>query len=126
MQALGLDADAGVGYRDADRRAFVPRSGRADVDGDRSDRCELDCVGDKIREDLVQPPAVSVRATRNVALDLDLEAQALRSGKRACDRAGFLDRVDKLEVCDVECEVTGFDLGQVEDVVDQRQHVLAG
>ena len=48
---------------------------------------------------------------------------------RASSRGGharLLDRLGEVEVRERELDIAGFDFGDVEDVVDDREHVLAG
>ena len=104
----------------------MPSAGRGGhLDRDLAFARELDGVGHQIQHDLPQSSAVAAHALGHVAGDLQLEAKPLGLGEQPSYRAGLVDRVAQPEVDRVELELSGFDLRDVEDLVDDRHHVLA-
>jgi hypothetical protein len=73
----------------------------------------------------METPTVSAHAPRNLAADPQIEPQALGPRLRSGERTSPIDRLVEVEVGDVEFEMAGFDLRDVEDVVDDREHLLA-
>ncbi len=62
---------------------------------------------------------------RNLFGDLELEPQPFRPGVRSGTGARLRDELVECEVGRVDLEVAGLDLGEVEDVVDDREHLFA-
>ena len=117
---LGGDAGAGVGHRDAHlavdlRRAHVDRPARGR---------ELHGVREQVEDHLSDPALVALtRSTSGSAASATLDAVLRRPLAHHHDAA--LERLPQRERRDLELDLPGLDLGQVEDVVDQRQQVVA-
>jgi hypothetical protein len=125
VQALRVDPDAGIADLDAQQSAGLALAHCARVNHDRSVTRELDGVRHEVRDDLAQPAVVSACAAGYFARDLQFELDALRLGLQAGRDARLFERFVECEVSDVEFQPTGFDLRDVEDVVDDRHHLLA-
>ena len=67
----------------------------------------------------------SASMTRVVERDVEFELDALARGPLADHRHPALDRLPQGERIDLQLHSAGLDLGQVEDVVDQREQVPA-
>src|SRR5439155_24693102 len=83
-------------------------------------------VGQQVLEDLLEPLGVGLHAARKRRRKVQLELQLLALGDVT---EGAIDVVLKLaegDVRRVHHHRAGFDLGQVQNVVDQRQQVVAG
>ena len=114
---LGRDAGSSLRHRaqDSARRSF-----RAHLDG-AAGRCELQSVGQQVVEDLpdatVSPRTASRSGSVAHAIRTLLRRRSLshhRQAVRACGGARTRARA----------RMAGLDLGQVEDVVDQREQVV--
>src|SRR6516164_1067358 len=85
---------------------------------------ELNGIADEIDQNLRQAAAVTV-ARRQVRSQLELERELFvgrQRLKRAADRLGnVLNRV----IGQFEDELTGFDLGEVQHVIDESEQVSA-
>ena len=114
------DADAGVGHRQRDRAAL--EAGR---DGDLSAGLgELDGVGQQIDQHLLYRARVAVQV-RQVVGQGDAEREL--AGVRAAAHDGQ-DRLHQLRDRDLafaQLQLAGVDLGQIENVVDDREQVDA-
>ena len=114
------DADAAVGDGDVDVRAVVLGADhhRPAVAG------ELDRVGDQVEHDLLEPELVGVDQA-DVVGDHDAECDAVRGGSLAEHRGGVLEEKAEVERGVLQLHPPGLDLGEVEDLVEQLQQVLA-
>ena len=100
--------------------AVDPR--RADVDLPAVGR-ELHRVREQVEDDLPDPPLVprdDVEAAVPVERDLDAFGRGLLTNHRDAALEGVLER----ERRDLQLDLAGLDLGQVEDVVDEGQQVV--
>ena len=84
---------------------------------------ELERIREQVEEHLAQLPAIGedVGGRGELGPDLDRSLQRLRADQR--DRIG--DRVARSDRFQLQFHPPGFDLGQIEDVVDQGQEVPA-
>src|SRR3989442_2150669 len=119
------DSDAGVSYPEVN---LVPcpleppgRYGHPDL----ARRRELDAVGQEVHEDLAQASDVADDQRRGRLLQrvrqLDVRAREFR--RRELQR--FLDAGHEIERRLLQLELSRLDLREVEDLVDDRQQVLA-
>ncbi len=99
---------------------------QADTHDDRSFGGELDRVGDEVQQHLLDPRAVASRPRGDLRRQRQLKRKALRACLRTGAGARLLDRLTQVEVGEVELETAGLDPRQVEHVVDDRHHLLAG
>ena len=87
---------------------------------------ELHRVADQVDEDLAQQPRVAANPGGNLRIDVGGERDALLArGHRDDVRNPFDDR-DKIERGVLALDLVGLDLGEIEDVVDDRQQVVRG
>ena len=87
---------------------------------------ELDGVREQIQQDLTQPRTVAVDGNRHVGVDPVIDLKALGVRLVGEHLAGFLDGAPQVEVGAIELEKSGFDLREVEHVVDDPQERLTG
>ncbi len=119
--ALRRDAGAGVAHLDDD----AVRLGRHD-DADAADLGELDGVAGEVDQHLSEAVAVADDPARHAGGHEggDLDALALRFRGQELDDA--LDEGVQIERRGDDVDAPGLDLGEVEDLVDERQEGLAG
>src|SRR5205814_5136377 len=86
---------------------------------------ELEGVGEQVLEDLLQTFRVRLHATRETAFQIDRERQLLVLGDVAEGALDVILQLAKGDIADIDDDRTGFDLGQVENVVDQREQIVA-
>src|SRR3984957_2736953 len=82
---------------------------------------ELDGVADEIDEDLAQPHRIAPHGAGYVEIDGTGQLQPLRMGSAGEDLAGFFDGFAQAEFDALELEFSGFDLREIQDVVDDLQ-----
>ena len=117
LLVLGRNAGAGIGDGDVEGAVRGCR-----VHRDLAGLGELDGIADEIQQRLGDPPLVAL-PERQVLGDHGPEQQLLLG------RQGFRGRHDRLDhfldrvVGDGKGQLAGFDLGQIEDVVDQAEEV---
>ncbi len=87
---------------------------------------ELDRVGQQILEDLLQALAVGKQHRRRIRLHLYLEAQLAVGGQRFEHAAQAIDQARHAGVFRAHFKLAGFDLGNIQDVIDQVEQVIAG
>ena len=88
---------------------------------------ELDGVGRQVDQDLTQVLAPPTQAAGRRRVDMGEQTQALaaRPGRAGCEaRSASLGM--EVEIDDVDRHLAGLDLGEIEDLVDQRQQRPAG
>ncbi len=113
------DADAGVGHRHAHPIVQPPH-----VDRHRSARRgELHCIGQQVQHHLLERPVVGLDFGQVAGLQRHGQPGLL--GPPAHQPDGVLAHVDQIDRLDAQGHLAGLDLGHVQDVVDQRQQVLA-
>ena len=119
---VGRDADAGVAHQDVDLAG--PDAG-LDDDRDAAAIGELHGVAGEVEQHLSQPRGVADHLPRQRVVDIggDLELLRLRARRDQLDR--LLHQRRKIERARVEVDAAGFDLGEIEDLVDQRQQRVA-
>ena len=120
---LGLvgvgDADAGVGHGDLDRAL---QAARTDLHG-AALSCELDGVGDQVQQHLLELARVGQHHACGRGLRADGEVLLRR--QRLDERERLRDDRLHRHLLQPKLHLTGLDLRQVEDVVDQAKQVLA-
>ncbi len=123
-----IDADAAISHEDLDRAFFERTLGGGD--GARGDRYrgalwrELHGVGHEVVEDLLDERRVGLEhrhVFRNLDLDID-PAQRRHALHHRADSADHLAKQDRLRM---NLHASGFDLGEVEDVVDDAEEIFA-
>ena len=119
----GRDADAGIADLEQD---FAGPFAGLDHDRDAALRRELDGIAGEIQQHLFQPRLVTDHARRQSLVDIacDLETLALRAHGEQFGQV--FDHGGKRERPRFEIETAGFDPGEIEDFLDQRQQRVAG
>ena len=82
---------------------------------------ELDRVRNEIDQDLAQVVAVAVQDIRHFARDIELEHETLLRARRLQHQLDAAQDVAETEIGVEALELAGFDRGDVEHVLDQRQ-----
>ncbi len=116
------NAYARVLHRKGNPAARVLRDGQADL----ARIGELDRVGQQVFQDLLHPLPVGDQGGRGAGIDVDVELELLVAGHRL---EGVSERGHQLAQHNVfrrQFQLAGFHLGDVEDVVDQVQQIVAG
>ena len=86
---------------------------------------ELDRVSHEVDEDLPDAPHVAVQETRTPGVHADDGVDLLLLGAGPHELEHVLDRMPQVERGVLELELPRLDLGEVEDVVDDREERLA-
>ena len=86
---------------------------------------ELDGVAEQVGEDLAQLVPVTQHHEGDVLGHLHPKQQALGVGTQTEDGGQVRNQVAKIEDRDAQLGVASLDLGHVQDIVDDRQQVLA-
>ena len=80
---------------------------------------ELDGVGEQVEQDLLEPPRIGDDAVGRSRRERGPEHDARALGERLEARRAILDELRHLDRGEVELELAGLDLGDVEQVVEQ-------
>jgi hypothetical protein len=67
-----------------------------------------------------------VNGLRDLGVDVNVKLKPLVMRLRRNDVAGLIDRLGQLEVVGVDFQPAGFDLGEVQDVVDHGHQGVTG
>ena len=116
------NADAGVAHRDRDR---VRLRVRLDDDRDAAKLGELDGVAGEIEQHLAQPRRIADHARRQALVDIAADFEALGLGARPEQFDGLFDEGGERKWPRLEIEPAGFDLGEIEHFLDERQQRVA-
>ena len=87
---------------------------------------ELDGVVDEVDEDLTETEGIADQGRGNLRRRGNEELEILVLGLVADDDGKIVERIFKLEFSFLDIQLAGFDLGEVEDVVDDAQQRLGG
>ncbi len=131
--ALRRDADAGVLDLGHDLPAGRSGPSRApgqlvarDAQHDLAALGELDGVGEHVEDDLAEASGVAGDRARQVVVEGVGQLDALGRRRRGQDVERALDALAEREGLRLELDLAGLDLGEVEDVVDDREQRLGG
>ena len=113
-------SDPGVAHEDGDTGAFAAHAGRDRAAGRR----ELDGVGEEVEQHLLERAFVA-HQRRQAWLDLGGEHDVGLLGPAAHQGQAFLDCGVERHALLAQLEFAGFELGEVENVVDQVEQVAA-
>src|SRR5207248_334746 len=91
------------------------------VDDDFASFRKLDGVADQVDHDLPQPVRVPDQCVRHFRRHVHCQLQALCVGAERQGRADVAEGLAKAEGNGFEVELAGLDLGEVQDVVQERQ-----
>ena len=119
---FGRDADAGVAHQETD---FVGPDSGLDNQRDAAGRGKLDRIAGEIEQHLPQPCGVADHFRRQPLVDIgrDFELPGLRSRRQQF--GDVLDQCRKRERAMFEIDLAGFDLGIIEQLLDQGQQRVA-
>ncbi len=123
---LGRNANAGVGHAEAQHAALGIVAFETDAQRDMAFLGELHRVGDQIGQNLAQMLAAATQRIGGGPIHMDDQSQAFAFGlwPQNGDEVGELDM--EIEIDDVDRHLAGFDLGEIEDLVDQREKRATG
>ena len=112
------NADAGIANDESHDHPFTLDGPALHPHHNLSRLRELDRVANQIEQNLTQPRRIAAQSGRNVRGNLARELQPLgmSAGRQRAQRV--VDRVAQIEVNRVDVELARFDLGEVEDVID--------
>ena len=96
------------------------------TDVERNDAAvgELDGVGEQVEQHLFDARRVQPHALWHVLLDVDVQRQALAHGLRAHQRLDAVHQAAQVDLADQQRQAARFELGHVEDVVEDLQQVV--
>ena len=117
-----VDADAGVGHLEAQPAG----AGRCQAHIHPALGGELDRVAQQVQQDLLQAHAVAQHLPGRGGVHVDGQLQALAAGPIGHHVRHTLQALRGQELDGIELHLAGFDLGEVQDVVDQLQQLAAG
>ena len=117
-ECSGRHADAGVFDLDADERGIGRIGFGAHLD--LAVFSELDRVADQIDQNLAQPERIAVGQPLCRRIDGADQVQALFRGTRAQQAGSGAYRVAQMKVGVFQLDLAGFQLGDIQDVVDHR------
>src|SRR5262249_22869753 len=125
---LGVAADANARVADFDAQSWSigAATGRFDVSDDLSAFRELHGVAEKVQNDLTKAAGIAAKGRRYVRLDEEREFEPLGAGLFGEQVERALHRLAKVEVHAVELELAGFNLREIENVIDDcEQRICA-
>ena len=120
------DADTCVGDLEAQGRLLDRPADGPGSDDDTPARGELDGVSDEIGHYLAEPVRVAGEHKRDRAIHFCGQGDAFLSGAHAEQGHDGADERRRREADPFELHVVGLDLGEVQNVVDDRQQRLTG
>src|SRR5262249_36957295 len=106
---------------DGEYAGFLFRAALRDRHDHTAMRGEFDGVADEVYQHLPQPRDVAADPFRGAVVEIAYEFQLLRRGGLCANGQRVLDAFAEVKRLVLELEVGGFDLGKIEDVVDQRE-----
>ncbi|OFA07224.1 hypothetical protein DUPY_13310 [Duganella phyllosphaerae] len=118
-------ANAGVVHFEAQGHALGVLGRHHHLDRDLAAVGKFDSVAQQVEDHLAQPVGVAADGDRDVAGHVQFQPQALGLGLRRKHVVDIGQQVAEIELDIFDRELAGFDLGKVEDVVDDHQQVLA-
>ncbi len=120
---LIVRGDPRPGVRDLDDHAVLVAR---DFDCDVTRLGELQGVGDQIGQDLAQANLVAISPARRCVVQSQAKAQSLLLSEHAIEPAHAVGELGQAEIGGSHLHFAGFNLGNVEDVVDHAQERLGG
>lgn len=87
---------------------------------------ELDGIVDEVGDDLAEAEGVAAEVLGDIGWDFDEELEAFFVGFLGGDRGDRVDDLVELEVDIFDIEFTGFDFGDIEDVVNDAEEGGSG
>ena len=118
---FGCDPDAGVGDFEANDRSSVVVRDWYGPEHDFAFGGELHGVGDKIDQYLAKAGRIATDHPGQVRVWVGEQLELLVLRCVAEERGDVFEEYGRFEVDDLQLELAGFDLGEVQDVVDDRE-----
>ncbi len=120
------DADAAILDFEAETRLLRSLVEQPDADEDIAAAGEFDGVVHQVGQDLAHAHRVADDGHREVVRHAADHFEPLRFGRLGEQAAEVLDQLPEVEVDAFDIDLAGLDLRKVENVVDDRQEMLAG
>ena len=121
-----MHADAGVDDGEVQVNAFAFGRIHDDVKADLTGGGEFDGVADEIDDDLAETVAVAADHLGDTGGDVAEEFKTLFIGAKGEGLESGFEDIAEVEVDVFELGLAGFDLGEVEDVVDDAEERVCG
>ncbi|MCY1349030.1 hypothetical protein D9M69_352000 [compost metagenome] len=123
---FGTEADAGVAHAEIQPHLRAVALLDAHRHLDLATLGEFQRVVGVVDQDLAEPQRVAEQPRRHLRVDVEQQGQALGRGLVADQPDQVLQHLVEIEGDAFEAQLAGLDLGEVEDVVEQTEQVLAG
>ena len=120
------DSNAGIHNRETQPRMVFGQLQAINFQYDLAYLGEFDGVADEVDDDLTNATRVAVQVFRNLFINVECQFQSFGMGAKAQCFHGVAQRFADIEGCYFQFEFAGFDFGEIENVVDQRQQCVAG
>jgi len=118
------DADAGIDDLEAQRMRGAVLAVLLDAQGDATAFGELDGVAEQIGQHLSQSRRVTAHREADVGVDFQMQQQAFGLGLLGQQPDHRFGQLAQVEGRGFQFNLVGLELGVVEDVVDDAQHLL--
>jgi len=83
---------------------------------------ELDAVSDEVVEHLAQMIGIAAQRVRHFRHHVGPEQQPAYLGLRRKHGRGPVDQAVQIEICFFDADLAGFDLGNIQHILDQLEH----
>ena len=117
-------AYSGVPHAEAGRNAFFIGLDKLGLDHYLPFFGELDRIVGQVDQDLAQPQGIALQGPGQTRIDVEQELQALFLGPEAHQAGDVVQDLFQGEVHRLHAQLSGFDLGEIQDVVDDAQESL--
>jgi len=98
---------------------------RPDIDDHRPPESELDCIADQIEEDLVDTEVVAAEFNRQIRIYDHLKVEPLFRRRHAHNGDDFLKEFGEIEMSVVDLQLTGLDLGEIENIIENTEQAFS-
>ena len=121
-----VDADAGVADLETQLVLRGGLAGAAHVQRHAAALGELDCIAEQVGEHLAQAHGIAAHRQPHRGVDAERQPQALGLGRALHQHDHAFQQLAQVEADGFQVELVCLELGVVEDVVDDPQHLLRG
>ncbi len=115
------DADSGIAHFAADRASLCIAAGQPQTDRDLAAGGEFNGVGAEIEQDLSQPAWISDHVSGQQRIDVRNQFELLGMRLHGEQMRNIIDDGAQIHIDLLQIDLAGFDLGEIEDVVDDGQ-----
>ena len=122
---LGQDADAGVADLEAQQHSVVAALLQQHAQADRTALGELDRVVAEVDQHLTQAQRVADQAGRHFGREFEHQFERLLLGALGQQVDDVVEHGLELELDLLQAHAVGLDLGEIQDIVDHAEQVLA-